>query len=46
MDPATVVDRNVLVYNVGHPEDVEQELLDEKIDIPNEGNIEQKGDVA
>lgn len=45
-DESTIVDRNVMVYDVGHPEDVEQSILDETITIPNEGNIEKKGDVV
>ena len=45
MDPSTLVERNVLVYDVGHPEDVEQDMLDDNIEIPAEGDIEQKGDV-
>ena len=45
-DSTVIADRTVLVYDVGHPEDVEQEILDEKIDIPSESNIEEKGDVV
>ena len=39
VNESTIIERKVLVYDVGHPEDVEQSILDENIEIPNEGNI-------
>ena len=39
VDPNTVFDNNVLVYEVGHSEDVPQEYLDQTVDIQIESNL-------
>jgi hypothetical protein len=35
----------VLVYEVGHIQDLSQEYLDAGVDVNNEGDIDKKGDV-